>query len=368
MNSVEQFIFQENGKNLDLKWESFAKEIMATQSADTFTMLYATDVHYIRKYAFYAVVYNKLLEMIQFSGHIGADLLALTGDIVDGNTTLERQYRDLYDVISLLRESKTTSVAISKGNHDDNSWYTYAHQLGIENMIDSKQWFNHVINPLRVNYPMTLDPENPEGGYYYIDYPFHKIRVININTNDMPIWSGENGSVPREICGQWVMGLRQEQLTWLAKALQIQKADWSVMLISHMCPFLSAGEPIYNGDMVRQLLIAYRDGTKGILSGNATDFPAKVDFDFTGNGSHDVLPYFYGHIHKDTVEVVDGITAISSRNLLGKAPGTIPDAWDNAEYDPTFNGSWDCILVDKKNRIVNVKRYNMPNFDRTITY
>lgn len=368
MNSVEQFVFEENGKRLDLKWEDFAKEIMALQSPDTFTMLYATDVHYIRKYAFYAIVYSKLLEMVQFSGHIGADLLALTGDIVDGNTTLQRQYRDLYDVISLVRQAKTGSIVVSKGNHDDNSWYTYARQLGTENIIDGKQWFNHVVNPLRISYPMVLDPENPEGGYYYIDDPFHKIRIININTNDTPIIPDEEGRIPRAICGQWVMGLQQKQLSWLAKSLQIAEPGWSVLCMSHMCPFLDAGEPIYNGDMVRQLLLAYRDGGKGTLTGDAEFFPATVEFDFTGNGSHDMMPYFYGHIHKDTVEVVDGITAIASRNLMGKTPGTNADAWDNPEDSFTYCGSWDCVLVDKKQRTVTVKRYNMPECDRMISY
>ena len=32
MNSVEQFIFEENGKRLDLKWEDFAKEVMELQN------------------------------------------------------------------------------------------------------------------------------------------------------------------------------------------------------------------------------------------------------------------------------------------------------------------------------------------------
>lgn len=111
MNSVEQYIFQQNMAQLDTHWEPFAKEIMALQTPDTFTCLYATDIHYIRKYAYYAVVYSRLQEMVAFSGHIGADLLAVTGDLADGNTTLTRQYRDLYDVVSLLRQSKTTFLA-----------------------------------------------------------------------------------------------------------------------------------------------------------------------------------------------------------------------------------------------------------------
>lgn len=368
MNSVEQFIFEENSKRLDLKWEPFAKEIMALQNPDTFTMLYATDVHYIRKYALYAVVYSKLLEMVQFSGHIGADLLALSGDIVDGNTTLQRQYRDLYDVISLVRQAKTASAVICKGNHDDNAWYTYTHQLPIENMIDKKQWFNHVTNPLRVSFPIVLDSENPDGGYYYVDDSFHKIRIINLNTNDLPVIPDEKGQISRKICGQWVMGLQQRQLQWLAESLQFSEPGWSVMLMSHMCPFLPTDEPIHNGDLVRQLLLAYRNGQKGTLTGYSELLPAKVSFDFSANRSHDLLPYFYGHIHEDTVTVCDGITAIATRNLLGKNPGSQFGAWDTDGTDAIFNGSWDCVLIDRQRQLVTIKRYGMPDCDRFILY
>ena len=44
--------------------------------------------------------------MVEFSGFIGADLLALTGDSVDGNTTIKRQYRDIFDVTALLSSPK----------------------------------------------------------------------------------------------------------------------------------------------------------------------------------------------------------------------------------------------------------------------
>lgn len=368
MNAIEQFIFSETEKKLDLKWESFSKEIMALQSPDTFTMLYATDVHYIRKYAFNAVVYNKLQEMIAFSGHIGADLLALTGDITDGNTTLQRQYRDLYDVVSLVRQSKTSSVVISKGNHDDNAWYTYAHELSIDNIIDQTQWFNHVVNPLRVNFPMVMDPKNPAGGYYYIDDSFHKIRIINLNTNDLPVVPDDQGRIPREICGQWVMGLQQKQLQWLAKVLQLTEPGWSVLLMSHMCPFLPTDEPIHNGDLVLQLLLAYQNGQQGTLTGNSVLLPAHVSFDFSENASHELLPYFYGHIHEDTVSICHGITAVASQNLLGKNPRSQPDAWDQGEEDLAFNGSWDCVLINRKERVVSIKRYGMPNCDRQIKY
>ena len=219
MNTTENYIFNQHLKNINTKWEDFSREVKEIQTPETFSILYATDIHYIRKYAMYIPAYYKIGEMVEFSKYAGFDLLALTGDIVDGNTTLKRQKRDLYDIVSLVREAKTTSVLISKGNHDDCSWYAYKNELGKDAIITQDLWYSFVVNPIRVQYPIVLDKENVAGGYYYIDYPLHKIRVININTNDTEIIE-EDGKFKKENCGQWNLGIRQKQLNWLIKALE----------------------------------------------------------------------------------------------------------------------------------------------------
>lgn len=197
-------------KNLNTKWEEFSKEIKDMQSPETFSILWATDVHYIRKYAKYIPAYYKIEDMVEFSRCAGFDLLAITGDIVDGNTALTRQKRDLYDIINLIREAKSTSIAISKGNHDDCSWYAYKNKLGLDSVISPEMWYSYVVNPIRVQYPISIDENNKAGGYYYIDYPLHKIRVININTNDIPYITAEDGTIAKKYCGHWMFGKQQQ--------------------------------------------------------------------------------------------------------------------------------------------------------------
>ena len=95
MNTTEEYIFHEHLKNLNTKWEDFSREIKDMQTPNTFSILYATDIHYIRKYAKYVPVYYKLKQMVEFSKYAGFDLLALTGDIIDGNASIKRQKRGL---------------------------------------------------------------------------------------------------------------------------------------------------------------------------------------------------------------------------------------------------------------------------------
>ena len=112
-------------QNLDTRFEQFATEVVREQNPDTLTVLFGTDVHYIRFYDNYAPVYEKVQEMVEFSRRVGVDLLALTGDLIDGNAPIETQFRDLFDLMTVIKRTDATSVILSQGNHDDCSWYRY---------------------------------------------------------------------------------------------------------------------------------------------------------------------------------------------------------------------------------------------------
>lgn len=364
MNTTEEYIFQQHLRNLNTKWEDFSNEIKSLQTPETFSIIYATDIHYIRKYAKYVPAYYKVKEMVEFSQYAGFDLMALTGDIVDGNTTINRQKRDLYDLISLVREAKTTSVLISKGNHDDNSWYAYKNNLGLDSVISPEEWYSYVVNPLRVQYPMVLDENNIAGGYYYIDYPLHKIRVINLNTNDVTCMLDEDGKIIKKYCGHWNLGIREKQLKWMTDVLKFNEPGWAVMFMSH--DFLlkkdDSEEQLRNGCLAWEIIMAYKDGKNGIVKSDERYFEAEVSYDFTQNKSNEVLPYLYGHIHKDIEDVVNGIVTIGTKNALG----THERDWDDINLE--IDGGWDCIFIDRKNRILQSRRYGIESASRKIYF
>lgn len=351
-------------KNLDIKWEDFSREIKDMQTPETFSILYATDVHYIRKYAKYVPAYYKLKEMVEFSKCAGFDLMAISGDIVDGNATLKRQKRDLYDVINLIREAKTTSVAISKGNHDDNSWYTFSHNMDIDSVLSPDEWYSYVINPLRVQYPIVLDKENMAGGYYYIDYPLHKIRVINLNTNDIPYVLDDLGKLIKEYCGHWTLGISERQIKWLCEVLKFDEPGWAVLFMSHNLPVMIEGgkSEVKNGALAWEIIKAYKNGEKGFVKNDEKYYEAEASYDFTENKSNEVLAYLFGHIHKDNTLVKDGITTVSTKRLLGR----LEFDWDN--IDEEIDGGWDCILINRKKRVMQTIRNNAEKTRRDISF
>lgn len=359
MNTTEQYIFNQHMKNIDVRFEDFARECMELQTPEALSIIYATDIHYIRKYALYTPSYYKLSEMIDFSGFIGADLLALTGDSVDGNTTIKRQYRDLYDVTGLLKKAKTTSVVLSKGNHDGCELFAYEKHLGEGNWLSDRDWYIHAVNPLRVQYPLALDKENITGGYYYIDFPFQKIRVINLNTSDTTRVLDKNGLLVREYCNHWRLGMREKQLKWLTKALTFEEEGWSVIFMAHdfLQPFGDFAGRVSNGNQAWEIILAFKNKLKGCAKNDEKYYEAEVDYDFTRNKSNDVLTYIFGHIHDDLCIVQDNITAISSKNVLN-----CDTEWDSKTSE--IYGGWDFIMVDKQTRTFKSKRFGIENADR----
>ncbi len=358
MNALDEFILAENDKRVDFYWEAFAKEVMAAQTPETFTLLFATDPHYIRRYPRYVPALRKVEEMVAFTGKVGVDLLAITGDLADGNVPLDLEYRDLYDLVSVVRGAKSRAVVLSRGNHDDCAWFACQHDLPADgSVITDEQWYTHVVNPIRVQYPILTDDQNPAAGYYAVDDPVHKIRVLNLNTSDMPwVLNDEGKFYDRSLVGQWCFGLREKQLRWIARMLQLPDEGWSVLFMSHACPF-KCEEPVHNADLFAALIDAYRDGTKGTLTSEDAHFPATVPFDFTANRSHDLLPYLYGHVHRDEVSTAHGLTLVATQNLLGaiNPPGST-------------TGHFDCMLLDKVNRVLTCKRCGLPEQNREIRF
>jgi len=353
---------------LDTRFEDFAAEVVREQSPSTLTVLFGTDVHFIREYINYAPVYEKVQEMVDFSHRIGVDLLALTGDLVDGNAPLNIQFRDLFDLVSLVKKTAATSVILSQGNHDDCSWFAYKQALGAEGVISKREWYNAVVNPIRTSFPLTVNEAEPDGGYYYVDYPVQKIRAINLNTSDNPLVLEEDGKhLVQKYCSQWAFGFQEAQLQWLARALQLPEDDWSVLFFSHTAPLIETD--MYNRDLFAALLRAFKNGECGELKSEDPMYPATVSYDFTVNRSHDVLAHLYGHYHRDTVTVADGVTCVCTKSLLGFDHGQeayFVDVPGVGTVGKDIYNSWDCMLIDKTARRLTAKRYGLRALDRVI--
>ena len=106
------------------------------------------------------------------------------------------------------------------------------------------------------------------AGYGYLDLESAKVRVIYLNTSDMPSATTEGA----------YLGMTDEQVNWLAETLLASgdKAGWKILILSHA--------PL---DLINKsdVLTAYVNGT------------AYGSYNFANHNSAQLLSNVHGHIH-----------------------------------------------------------------------
>lgn len=345
---------------------TFAINIRDLQGSDSLCFAWASDTHFQSHPTNpYGLSLDKFNEMAGLAENVKADFIALSGDIVNGYYNLVEQKTDLRNVVNVLRDTYAKSILMMQGNHDDNSWYASG------NASDSTvRDLSQVLKPYQVTgYMMNntmedvvFDAENGLGGYYYIDFKRPKIRVIVLNTNDIPyVIDTTTGTI--KWYGQYRLGFQQRQLEWLANvALKFDEEDWGVITIRHLDGYGAYGtEDTSRGVMGENVCETILNGFRTKTSGNATKgidgdygWVINVDYDFTNNKSDEFIASFYGHTHADKVSTYNEVPRISIINAFN-----------------AMGGGYDFVTISRINRKIYTYRYNgepMPSYNRTISY
>ena len=193
------------------------------------------------------------------------------------------------------------------------------------------RFFNHNAN----SHMVTLaDKTNTLTAY--LDLPTSKVRMIALNSIDIPYSSGTDGKCPyldapynQYLGGQHTFGYQQAQLDWLANtALKLPDTGWQVMLFQHH-PMLNSFSKRantdsdyqrFNYDVLEGILNAFQQGTSythdsatGKAPNGATSalFACTLSADFTAQGAGQIIAVWNGHIHRDlhTTTTFETLTA-----------------------------------------------------------
>jgi hypothetical protein len=257
------------------------------------------------------------------------------------------------------------------GNHDGNGRDTNPETQSYDEIITNSE--------LYAIYGKVLDKKVVWGSksnlYYY--YEVDNIRIIILNSNDIPFIKNADGSIKYN--SNVVYGYRQEQLDWLRNtALNTNK---HVLIVSHI-PLLSHYEGMYynysmpnNHMAVRRILEAYKNGTTYNFYQSYDDKPefnVSIDGGFTSQGN--IICCIAGHIHYDDFKVLNGINYVSINCDWARS-------WTNTNVDETgvlptipdrIVGQWnqfcfDIINIDTNSRKVSMSRFGVGS-DREFTY
>jgi predicted MPP superfamily phosphohydrolase len=338
------------------------------------TFVQVTDTHYIStKSSIYKLSLNHLKTVKEYANkNSNVDFITHTGDVVDGNEAVSENKKDLNDCVRMLADGAKCPVYLAKGNHDDCSWWVAQDKLNrnYTMCMTPEDWYDIAIKHLENT--VVQDNNDKIGAYYYKDFDAQKIRVIVLNSNDIPFIVQNN--LPKYY-GQWTYGFSNEQLNWLAHvALNFSdkgkdKSNWAVITFSHV-PFNKQASSkndsqAKNGENIEGILKAFMNGSKYVSKVTTGDFGKSVSIDFSQQGAMEYIAHFYGHIHKSSYVNINGIRYISVLNsgAFNSNKGETPDR----EVGTSSEDAWDVITIDRQNKKIIIKGMGADT-DREISY
>ena len=366
--------------------DEIVTKMKAVQGPGTFNFVLLTDLHYCPvKYgqvyenlSDYDTVVKNIVDAVNLvNEEVGLELLLTLGDNVEGqnytdsttglpSTTAGRAAQSLGLIRAKVNNLEVAFRALNiprlscKGNHDDGSISAYYgesdHKYYLGYIMQDGDYYNRFFRRNANSGRVTLSDDVSDLAAY-VDLDTSKVRLIALNSVDIPYTANSDGScvyldgLGQYMGGQHVFGYSQAQLDWFANvALDFsgkrRPGEWSVMIFQHH-PVLSTfgkranSTPDYqtfNYDVFAGIVNAYQHGTayshasatgKTQSGAESSYFACEVSADFSAQGAGKVISIWNGHIHRDLYSktVFDGYESNTeiTPNFTNRFSNTDPD-------------------------------------------
>lgn len=346
------------GGKLSRSWATQVDDFIAKLPVGGFKMAIISDSHYENLYD-ESSVYSYQLTADAYK-HLGAfnrlgnavDVMVANGDNVNGlDGDVQHTIADgtVY-ATKLLQTSMAADKYVLLGNHDDNS-----PQLRLGNLLPTDVITDDQFKKMYQTDDLINGENRSDGSlYFYKDYADQKVRVIGLNSFDVPERvTNADGTVkfPRYLISNY----SQDQINWLANvALKNIPAGYQIVVVTHApLPYgytpTSEGH-MYNQTVVEGLLNAVATGTS--YSGKSEDgtpeeCQVSIATDFNQQGARPIAGFFGGHVHKEIIKPLDHFTncvVLADANIDQGNVGTINELGitvvtiDTANRKVTLNG------------------------------
>lgn len=331
--NVETPSYEDNDINTLREYCDIVNEHTA---ANRLTFAFSTDTHYTSEAT--ASVKNKMVSdtksMMRITRYADIDLFVNGGDLINGDqSTCLLALDSLTEATTMFKGTHTNiPMVFLRGNHDDNTWYSLADNEGKRydiyhknTVLTSSDWRNYFTN----NAPEIVTDD--EGSYGYYDHEASKIRILFLDTSDIPYEDIGNGYYKY---GAYAgHGIRQDQLEFMANAMLFSDkgedaSEWAILVLSHVPVETMKAEGYRFGTKdasgrnfyaFLRILKAYQKGTVfdeaqvnptnygdgGYLTTDlkwndtAGDFAYDIYADYSANGPGEVIGFISGHTHID---------------------------------------------------------------------
>lgn len=335
-----------------------------------FNLIFATDYHYdigttynpnnidVPDTTIREVWESGLRKVLNATSLSNADAIVFNGDNIDQpavkDIPLEKKMmlKELHDFLLTATSSAEMPAFILKGNHDGNYNHKVA-EMNLTSVITDKEW-SAVYDKIVPDYG---ENRNTGANYFYKDFDDKKIRLIGLDTYDLPETTNGDGSMKYNRFN--TSGLQQAQLNWLANtALQVPEGTTVVISMHHPIDGTLATDSdvnkVINHDILMQIINDFVAGKSNSISGKVGDVPVKIDYTFKGAGT--IAALLSGHFHTDGNVVKNGINFIQTRCSLGSGDNVIGDKRIKEYIDTPLEDAFDIVTIDTTAKTIDLKR------------
>lgn len=286
-----------------------------------------------------------------------ADVAIADGDNINGDTLRPTLiWETIHSWAMLYSRFVRTSLFMIMGNHDTG--------VGQTPGLDPSKAMTEddVKNAYHTKTPLFGEVRNRDSLYFYKDLPSKKVRVIGLNSSDLPWTLDTSGMYKHNRLEEAAFG--EEQLNWLAnRALKLPDNSWQVIFFFHH-PLSSNN--LINRQAFKNIITAFKNGTAITVNANEADDIQinNLQVDFTQQDKGTVIGCFNGHYHTDQDDF----------SSLGGTPCVVTDA-DLSSSLPkeivrrnTVNEPcWDTISINTETRKIHCYRFGRGK-DREYNY
>ena len=353
------------------------EEITTTESTGhdcvPFNFAFLSDIHYSANYKNGIKHTEQALNVISERAHI--DLVAFGGDYIPNWTRMTKT-----NAVAAITETKINYSDIKtpclwlKGNHDNNG-YT-------GERLSKAEIYNRIMCKNRDVHGFIENPNDPYGGYGYVDFDNSKVRVIVVNTSDndnMSAKANESGAIAPVINAHNVSA---GQIQWLADhALDFSSkenaGEWGIIVISHVPIFASSSVGYWtsytdgdnkswtlNRQNVADLIKSYVDKTSFTATLNGET--ATKDFSNLTETA-EVICFVNGHGHSERVGTYNGFKFIWCPATAAVASKSDDGNTYTKTADTVNDTAFTMFTVDRANHKIHAWNYGA-GYDREIGY
>lgn len=355
LNNRNVYLDEVNSNYID---EIKANETKLLGMGENFSIVLCSDVHYLSDNKYGSInVTNAVINELDKDFHF--DAIVNNGDNILYGTKFKE--RGLFALSKVFDHIDTDRLVYTVGNHDFNSVADNGVTTNTSDWIITDNELTSLINR------KVKATNRPNGKlYYYRDYTDKKVRVIVLNTMDIPFEFNSDNTIKYDPVN--VHGIRQAQFDWLInEALNVADDDWKIVICMHVGLYTSSeGFPgntdtLNNKVGLKNVLSAFN--SKGSYSFDNTSGEYNGIFQVSLNGSMankkgKIVAVLSGHAHEDGYTNADGFNAIQitcSYPYTTRQPRTLDEF------------AIDAIIFDDSEQKVKITRFGSGS-DREYNY